>query len=165
MKLIIQLILLLTISAKCSFGQNVMINIITQNNGLVEINGTNFLEITISNTSAIKSVDSFKLRPQISFPVELVAISEEGHILPKGWTILSKKNGTILLSNGADIIPELGNRTVLISFVGKKIGGQSTIAGTLNFSNGTAPGSAAGAATKEDNLADNSSSTTITVTK
>lgn len=150
---------------KLCFSQNVMINILTRNNGVVAVNQKNFLEVSISNTSAIHTISPYKIKPQISFPTHLVTVSDTGHLLPIGWTIISNKNGVFILSNGSDAIAEFGNRTILIAFKGKNEGAQSAIVGTLYFSNGEAPGLKVGAATKEDNLFDNSSSSSIKVTQ
>jgi hypothetical protein len=148
-----------------TFAQNILLNVLTQNKGMVAKNKTTFLELTISNTSATKTVLAYKLKPQISFPPNLVAVEEKGHVLPDGWVILSTKNEVVSLSNGTDMIPENGTRTILIAIRGKDIGGPSTISGNLSFSTGVAPGSVNGIATLGDNSGDNSSSTTITVVK
>lgn len=147
------------------FSQNVMVNVLTHNSGIVKKNSNIFFEIKIFNTSATRQIPAYTIRPQISFPSTLVAIADTGHILPKGWGILSNKNGVVTLSNGTDIIPENENRTILISLQGKSIGGPSTIIGNLFFSNGVAPGSMAGSSLKGDNTADNSSTSSIKVIK
>lgn len=144
-------------------SQNVMINVLTKNNGEVKKGETIFFEVTIYNTSATKSLAAYKIRPQISFPSTLITIPESGHVLPKGWAVTSNKQGVIVLSNGTDIIAENTNRTVLIAMKATGIGGPSPIIGNLFFSTGKAPGLANGAAPKEDNGADNSSTSTIRV--
>jgi hypothetical protein len=148
-----------------AFAQNIALNILTQNSGIGKKNEIVFLEISISNTSATKAVTVYKLRPQISFPTALVSIPDTGHILPKGWTIISNKKGVLWLSNGLDNIAENDTRTILIAMKGKETGGPSTITGNLSFSNGTAPGSALGGVLLGDSPADNTSSTTIKVIK
>ena len=167
MKFFLQLFLVmcLFLFSKTGLSQNVMLNVLTQNGGIVKINSTIFFEITISNTSSINSIPAYKLRPQISFPNTLVDVADTGHILPNGWHILSNKNGVIILSNGSDIISENGNRTILIAIKGKAVGGPSTIIGNLFFSNGIAPGSVTGNNLKGDNTADNSSASSIRVIK
>jgi hypothetical protein len=148
-----------------AISQNIMINVLTQNTGVVEKNGLIFFEVTISNTSPTKAVPIYKLRPQISFPTALVSIPEAGHVLPKGWSLTSNDKGIVWLSNGTDIIPGNGTRTILIAMKGKELGGPSTISGNLTFSNGIAPGSVVGSATIGDNIADNISTSSITVRK
>ena len=152
-----------TCMAKSAASQDVLLNILTQNSGLVNKNGTVFLEVTVCNTSSTITTPPYKLKPQISFPSELVSIPDTGHILPPGWAIIFNEGSVIKLSNGTDEIPATGCRTILILMKAKNIGGPSTISGNLNFSNGIAPGSMSGNATPGDNPADNSSTSTIKV--
>jgi hypothetical protein len=167
MKIFTKIIFLsiMLLGSKTSISQNLMLNVLTLNSGVVNKNKITFLEITISNTSATKVVPTYKLRPQISFPYNLVSIPDTGHILPKGWAIISNKNGVVWLSNGTDVIAENDSRTILIAMKGKQIGSQSTILGNLSFSNGKTPGNIIGAPTIGDNPADNSSSSSIMVIK
>ncbi len=150
---------------KNAASQDVLMNIITQNSGIINVNGTVFLEITVCNKSATTAVPVYKLRPQISFPSEIVNIPDTGHVLPPGWTITYSKDAVVRLSNGTDEIPLHACRTILIAAKGKAPGGPSTISGTLTFSNGISPGTAAGASTPGDNPADNVSTTSIKVTR
>lgn len=147
------------------FSQNVMLNVLTQNSGIVKKNEIIFFEVTINNTNGFKSIPPYKLRPQISFPLSLVEIPETGHVLPKGWTIISNTKGVVVLSNGSDLIPETEGRTILIAMKGKAVGGPSTIMANLSFSTGIAPGFAVGSAPAGDNPADNVSTSTIRVEK
>ena len=156
-------ILLIVFTATDLFSQNVMINVITQNSGEVKKGQVIFFEVTIYNTSPTKTLAMYKIRPQIDFPSALVSIPEKGHVLPKGWTITSIKKGAVTLSNGTDIIPENSTRTILIAMKAESIGGPTSINGNIYFSNGIAPGNLSGISTKEDNLADNSSSSTVKV--
>jgi hypothetical protein len=148
-----------------SFSQNVMLNVSTQNSGIVKIDSTIFFEVTVSNTSPTTQIPAYKLRAQISFPISIILAPDMGHILPKGWSIQSDKNRVMILSNGTDVIPANGNRTILIALKGKTVGGPSTISGTLTFSDGIAPGYVVGKATIGDNMGDNTSSSTVTVLK
>lgn len=148
-----------------SFSQNVMINVLTLNSGVAKIGEVVFFEVTINNTSPTTTVPAYKLRPQISFPTSLVDVQKTGHILPQGWAVASNKNGVILLTNGADFIAENENRVILIAIKGKAEGGPSSIIGNLTFGNGIAPGVAVGPALAGDNIADNTSSSTIRVIK
>ncbi len=157
------LLLLAIIKYDNAFSQNVLLNVLTQNSGIVSKNKLVFLEVSISNTSASKTVPAYKLRPQISFPANLVSIPDEGHTLPTGWKIISNKNAVVILSNGTDMIPENASRTILIAMRAKDVGGPSTISGNLTFSDGKAPGLIVGTATIGDNVADNASTTTIKV--
>ena len=154
-----------TCTSKNADAQNVLLNILTQNSGIVNKNGTVFLEVSVCNTSATTAVPEYKLRPQLSFPAELVSLPDTGHILPPGWTITSNTGAVIRLSNGDDQIPPTGCRTILILMKGKNIGGRSTISGNMTFSSGIAPGSVSGSATAGDNPADNASTSTIQVIK
>lgn len=165
MKIFRQLFLT-TIVAFVSFtcvSQNVMINVLSKNSGVVKKGETIFFEVTIYNTSTTKALQIYKIRPQISFPSALITIPVNGHVLPKGWIITSNKNGVVILSNGTDIIPENTSRTILIAMKGVGIGGPSSIMGNVFFSNGIEPGILNGIATKGDNIADNSSTSTIRV--
>jgi hypothetical protein len=159
------IVALVVFNATNTIAQNIMLNVLTQNSGVVKINEQIYFEVTISNTNPIKTVPIYKLRPQISFPATLVSIPEKGHVLPKGWAIISNSNGVVLLTNGTDVIPENGSRTILIAMNGKASGGPSTISGNLTFSNGVAPGSIMGSPTLGDNMADNNSTSSIIVMK
>ena len=144
-------------------AQNVSINLLTQNAGLVAVGGNVFLEVTINNTDNALSVPSYKLRPQISVPSSISRIATTGHILPPGWIINTNTGSVIRLSNGTDNVPPITARTLLIALEGVALGGPSTISGNLFFSNGVAPGSASGTALPGDLTADNTSTTTIEV--
>jgi hypothetical protein len=149
--------------SKSSCAQDVLLNILTQNSGLVNVKGTVFLEITVCNKSSTTAIPAYKLRPQISFPSQLVSIPDTGHVLPAGWAVISNEQGVVKLSNGTDLMPPASCRTILVAMKGIKPGGPSTISANLNFSNGVAPGAASGAATAGDNPADNASTTSIKV--
>lgn len=144
-------------------SQNIMINVLSQNSGVVKKGEVTFFEVTIYNTSPTTALQVYKIRPQISFPSSLVSIPETGHVLPKGWTMSFNRKGVVTLSNGTDIIPKNASRTILLAMKGDVIGGPTTIIGNLFFSNGIAPGTTSGMSTKEDNIADNSSTSTIKV--
>jgi hypothetical protein len=146
-----------------SRGQNVSINILTQNSGQVAIGGTVPLEVTICNTDAALNVANYKLRPRISVPSAIVSIPATGHTLPAGWTITANTGSQITLSNGTDQVPAGACRTILILLQGNAIGGPSTVNGNLLFSNGVAPGTTTGTATPGDASADNSSTSTAQV--
>ena len=159
------ILILTTFYATDLYSQNVMINVVTQNSGVVKKDEIVFFEIAINNTSPTKTIPAYKLRPQISFPTTIVDIPPVGHVLPTGWEIISISNGVVSLTNGTDIIPQNERRTILISIRGKVIGGPSTILGNLSFSNGVAPGSASGSSPVGDNNADNVSTSSVRVVK
>src|SRR5215813_6387943 len=81
-------------------GQNMMINILTQNSGVVKIGKTIFLEVTINNTDPDTYLGIYKIQTKISVPSEIATIATTGHVLPTGWTITSNTGSTISLSNG-----------------------------------------------------------------
>jgi hypothetical protein len=169
MKLIKSLLLCFAVvfSIMGATAQNCSINLLTLNSGIVNQNGTVFLQVDIGNTDASLSVPSYKLRPQISVPA-IVTIPTSGHQLPSGWAITTTvgtttTGNTIRLTHGTDNIPPQTTRTILIALQGVTIGGPSTISGNLLFSNGVAPGSASGTSLPGDNTADNTSTSTVEV--
>ncbi|MBL0358286.1 MAG: hypothetical protein IPP72_16090 [Chitinophagaceae bacterium] len=143
-------------------SQNVSINVLTRNSGIVEIGKTIFFEVTINNTNPASLVGIYKLKAQISAPDSIVTIQKTGHNLPTGWEIVNNTDGTITLSNGKDIIAPNDSRTLLIAIQGKNIGGPATLSGQLSFSNGISPGTEPGSL-KEDNPADNYSTSSCKV--
>jgi Secretion system C-terminal sorting domain len=165
MKLLKPITLLFTglISFIGSHGQNVSINILTQNSGQVALGSTVAVEVTICNTDAAINVPNYKLRPRISVPSAIVSIPTTGHTLPPGWAITANTGSQITLSNGTDQVPAGACRTILVLLQGNAIGGPSTVNGNLLFSNGVAPGTATGTATAGDASADNSSTSTVQV--
>ena len=149
---------------KSAVSQNALINILTKDIGIVHKGGTVFLEVTINNTDPTAYIDVYKLRAKISVPTGLASIAITGHELPTGWTILSNDGSTIMLSNGKNMIAANDVRILLIAIKGNNIGGPSTVAGQLSFSDGIAPGDATGTL-QNDNPADNFSTSTIQVIK
>lgn len=146
-----------------SFAQNVSINILTQNSGIVAVGSNVFVQIDITNTDGTLSVPIYKIKPFLSTPSALVSIPASGHILPTGWAITSNANGVIRFSNGTDVILPNTSRSLLIALKGIAIGGPSTVAGSLVFANGNPPGTVSGPSLPGDNTADNSSTSTIEV--
>ncbi|MBC7936593.1 MAG: hypothetical protein H7Y86_14680 [Rhizobacter sp.] len=137
-------------------SQNALINILTQNSGILHKGETIFVEVTVNNTDPASFIGVYKIKTHISVPSAISTIASSGHILPTGWTILSNTGAEIVLSNGKDIIAANDARTILIAIQGNNPGGPSTIMGQLSFSNGTSPGAALGSL-PGDNPADNSS--------
>jgi len=143
-------------------SQNASLNILSHNSGILKKGETSFLEVTINNTDEFASIGSYKIKAQINIPSEIVSIADTGHVLPKGWKIISNNGSTLIVSNATDVISPISDRTILVALVGKKPGGPSTIIGQLSFSNGNAPGIEVGFLSG-DNPADDSSTTTIKV--
>lgn len=143
-------------------AQNVLMNILTQQSGVVKVGETTFIEITVNNTDPSRQITPYILRPQISIPANL-HISNTAHVLPIGWAITSSSDSSITLTNGTDIIYPHEARTILIAIKGITTGGPYTISGSLLFSNGNEPGAAPGIPTPGDMPADNISTTTCRV--
>jgi len=143
-------------------SQNVSINVLTKNSGIVQVGNTVFFEVTINNTDPSSYVGIYKLKAQITVPDSILTIQTTGHNLPTGWEIISNRNGVITLSNGKDIIASNDSRTLLIALQGKNTGGPVTISGQLSFSNGISPGTDPGSL-KEDKPADNYSTSSCMV--
>lgn len=156
------ILIAMVVFPKTIVAQNVLLNILSQNAGIVQKGKTLFVQVNINNTDAKNHVGIYKIRTQISVPQGIVSIAEQGHVLPTGWTITSNNGGTINLSNGKDMIAPNDGRVILIAIKGNKIGGPETITGQLSFSDGTAPGTATGTL-KGDLTADNFSTTTCQV--
>jgi len=145
-------------------SQNASINILSQNSGIVKKEKIIFLQVTVNNTDESGFIGAYKIKAQLNIPSEIADIADTGHVLPLGWKIISSNSSTIVLSNGTDVIGPASDRTILIAIVGKKKGGPSTIIGQLSFSNGNPPGNEVGSLSG-DSAADNSSTTTIKVSK
>lgn len=148
-----------------TISQNILINVLTQNAGVVRMGESGKIEIKICNTSSVLAVPAYKIRPQISIPLSLVNIPDSGHVLPEGWSIISKSDGVFRLTNGTDQISPNDCRTILLTFTGVSKGGPFTVSGNILFSNGLFPGNTSGPPTQGDNPADNSSSSTCEVIK
>jgi large repetitive protein len=151
---------LIVFTALKSNGQNIAINVLTQNSGVVSQGSTVFLEVTVSNTGTTAAPVN-KIRPTISVPTS-VTVPASGHVLPSGWSIVTNTGSTIRICNGTDAIPASTSRTILIAIQGVTVSASQTIAGALNFSNGNCTG-ANGAATSGDSPSDNNSQSTVTV--
>ena len=145
-----------------TFSQNAMINILTQNAGIVKVGEKLILEVFITNTNHQDFIGIYKLKVQVSVPEKIVSIDSVGTILPTGWRILSNNGSSITISNGMDMIASTDNRKILISLKAKEFGEPSTISGQLSFSNGVAPGTEPGSL-KNDLPGDNNSTTTCKV--
>ncbi len=147
----------------CS-SQNVSVNVITKNGGIVQKGKTVFFEMTVNNTNPMSIVGVYKIKAQVSIPDSFLLIEQTGHQLPTGWEILSNNGGVMTISNGKDLIAPNDARTILIAVKGKETGGPVILSGQLSFSNGISPGSAPGSL-EGDNPADNYSTSSCTVIK
>jgi hypothetical protein len=165
MKITVLLIVLFTTHLFCNnlFSQNLSINVITRDAGVVKKGGVIFFDAAINNTDPAALAGVYKLKVQVSIAdSSVVAIKSTGHNLPTGWQIISNTGTVITLSNGKDIIAPNDARTLLIALEGKNAGGPVNISGQLSFSDGIAPGTAPGSM-NGDNPSDNFSASTCTV--
>jgi large repetitive protein len=161
-KSLILAVLIAFAAAMTASAQNISVNVLTQNSGLVNVGGTVFLEVTVCNTSPTVAAPTNKIRVQVSAPAAICNIPVSGHNLPAGWSIVSNTGSVIRVCNGTDAIPANGCRTILIALQGTVVGGPSTVQGQLQFTNGTSC-STNGGGTAGDNTADNSSTSTLQV--
>jgi hypothetical protein len=166
MKLITPLILLfvgIILVNNVKSQTNVSINIVTASLGIVAQNSTLDLNVQITNTGA-NPVAVNKISAFISVPsaIALILSDAQQTSLPAGWVINSNDGETIDICNGSDAIAAGTSRNFVVKVQGTAVGGPSTIAGSLDFTNGTCGNS--GFTLAGDNIADNGSTTTITVT-
>lgn len=146
-------------------SQNVQLNIIAQNAGIVKKGEKTFIEVSVCNTGPEDiAVPAFRLRPQVLIATpKIVKITDTGHILPDGWTITYKSDSLIRFSNGTDKLTINSCRKILINVEGMVAGGPAAIYGAMLFANGISPGNIAAGSTANDNPADNSSTTALTI--
>jgi len=161
-KLLGLLIVVLLATVKASGQANAYLNILTLNGGQVVVGGSVDIQVSVGN-SGPNAIQAFKVRAQISVPGAIVTVLPNAQQtgLPTGWTVQSNTGSSIIICNGADVIPAGVQRQIFIKIQGIAIGGPSTINGTLLFSNGTncnITGSLAG-----DNTSDNTGTTSIQV--
>jgi hypothetical protein len=126
------------------FSQNVAINVLTKDAGIVKKGNTIFFEVTINNTDQNGNIGTYKLKPQVTIADSSVVIENEGHQLPSGWKIISNNGKVITFSNAKDIIAATDARTILIALKGVHTGGPVIISGHMYFSNGQFPGNEPG---------------------
>ena len=150
--------------AQTQLTTNCNLNIVTANAGVVTRGNTIDLLITCANTGA-NPIQPNRIRPSISIPIAIASAAPNALQtgLPPGWVISTNTGGVISVCNGTDVIPAGATREIIIKIEGNTEGGPSTISGNLLFGNGTSC-TAFGGSLNGDNPADNSSSTTITVT-
>jgi Secretion system C-terminal sorting domain/SprB repeat len=140
---------------------NPFISVLPLNSGLVNLNSTLDLQITIGNTGTA-NIPASKLRPVISVP-SIVNILADGLQtgLPVGWSIVSNSGSQIRICNGADVIAGNASRIIIIKVQAVSVGGPLTFSGQLNFGGATC--ASAGAAPSGNNIADDNATSTITV--
>jgi hypothetical protein len=156
-------------------AQDVDINVISQENGVVDgewakdaQEGTVSVLVSICNNSGgSTSVPVYKLRPLISVPSEIVRIlpADKQTGIPAGWAIISLTDGSIRLTNGTDQIAAGDCREFPIFLQPIEIGGPSYISATMAFSTGVAPGTASGPQTVGNLPLNDNSATTVTITE
>lgn len=151
------------LSYTSALSQNVSINVLTKESGIVQKGKTVFFEVTINNTNASAIVGAYKIKAQITVADSaIVPIQKTGHQLPTGWEVISNDGNVMTVSNGKDLIAPNDARTLLIALEGKNIGGPVSLSGQLSFSNGIAPGTDPGSL-NGDNPADNYSTSSCKV--
>ncbi len=148
-KFLLGIISLVCIQAK---SQNVSINLLTQNNGIVNVGSTVYLELTFSNTSNTSTVGNYRLKPLITLPTSVTVRATGPHVFPSGWGFLNGLSGQVgalpnnlvRLTNGTGTIGPNSAVTVLLAVEGLTISPSTPVQGTLAFSNGSAPGTGNG---------------------
>lgn len=147
-----------------TFCQNVQLNILAQDNGIVKKGSNLFIEVTICNTDHDSTVGAYRLKPQLSISSEgIIQIEDTGHILPAGWKVTFNSGTSLRLSNGTSELKPKNCQNILIRVKGNNRGGPSLITANMLFSNGIAPGTAPDGSLKRDIPADNYSTTACTV--
>ncbi len=135
--------------------------------GTVAIGSTGDIEVRVSNTNPTNTIVANKIRTQISFPAAIAMPSatalQSG--LPAGWVVTTNTAaGVITFCNGTDAIPPSTTRIILVKYNGNVLGGPSTVSGQLSFGNGSTANCGGIGTLAGDAGADNSSSSSITVT-
>jgi Secretion system C-terminal sorting domain len=166
MKLITPLVLLfvgILLVNNVKSQTNVSINIVGANLGLVPQNGVLDLNVQVTNTGS-NPTGANKISTFISVPsaIALIISNAQQTGLPAGWSINNNDGETIEICNGTDNIGAGVSRNFIVKVQGTAVGGPSTIAGALDFTDGTCGNF--GFTLAGDNIADNNSTTTITVT-
>jgi hypothetical protein len=154
--------LLISFATAIAVGQaNPFIQVLPENSGIVAVDATLDLTITIGNTGT-DNIAVSKLRPVVQVPASVAFLpSLEQTGLPTGWTILSNTGSQLRICNSGDIIPGLTNRTIILKVKGISVAPPTTFSGNIFFGNGTT--CAAGTSVSGDNTADNSASSTVEV--
>lgn len=163
----------LSISA---YAQDMGINIVSQESGVNDGNWemgattTTILVDICNNDAGAVSLASYRIRPYISVPTQSVMIAPNAQQtgLPAGWTILSNDGATIRFSNGTDVIAPADCRSFPIKLipvaVSSPAGAPQTVAATMAFANGVAPGTTSGPQTVGNDPSNDNSQTSVFVT-
>jgi Secretion system C-terminal sorting domain len=142
-------------AATGTVAQNVSLNMIVLNAGVVPVSGNGTLQATINATPGTggqtNAVAAGKINLQISVPSTLLISTTQNNI-PAGWTIRNNNGSVINLCNNASTVAVNTAVNILLDLEGvSSTTGNPTISGQLSFrTNCTAPGSLAG-----DNPSDN----------
>ncbi len=145
-------------------AQNVSLNMIVLNSGVVPVAGSGTLQATINATPGTggqtNAVATGKINLQISVPSTLLISTTQNNI-PAGWTIRNNNGSVINLCNNSSTIAVNTAVNILLDLEGvSATTGNPTISGQISFrTNCTAPGSLAG-----DNPSDNTGQAGFIVT-
>jgi|GEM_PF-3745257 len=145
-------------------AQNVSLNMIVLNAGVVPVAGSGTLQATINATPGTggqtNAVATGKINLQISVPSTLTIVTTQNNI-PAGWTIRNNNGSVINLCNNTSTIAVNTAVNILLDLEGvSATTGNPTISGQISFrTNCTAPGSLAG-----DNPSDNTGQAGFIVT-
>lgn len=152
------------IIANIASAQNVSLNMIVQNAGIIPLGGTGTLQATVNATPGTAGqtspVATGKVNVQITVPPSLLISSTQNNI-PSGWTVRNNTGSVINLCNNATTIAVNTAVDLLIELQGvTATTGSPTISGQISFrTNCSAPGSLSG-----DNPSDNTGQAGFTVT-
>lgn len=145
-------------------SQNVSLNMLVLNSGIVPLAGNGTLKATINATTGtsgqVNPVPAGKINVSITVPPSLFIAATQNNI-PAGWTIRNNDGTVINICNSTATIPVNTAFEILITLQGViATSGSPTMSGQISFkTNCTGPGSLTG-----DNLSDNSGQAGYTVT-
>ena len=155
---------MLVLSLSYASAQNVSLNMLVLNSGVIPLNGNGTLQATINATTGTAGqsspVAAGKVNVQITVPPSLT-ISATQNNLPAGWSVRNNNGTVINLCNSSSTITVNTAVNLPIDLQGvSSTTGSPTISGQISFrTNCSAPGSLSG-----DNASDNSSQAGFTVT-
>jgi hypothetical protein len=150
--------------APCLVAQNVGLNLLVLNSGLVPLGGKGTLNATVNATPGSGGqngpVATGKINVSITVPPSLLISATQSN-LPAGWIVRNNDGVVINLCNSTATLAVNTSIDLPIELEGLIItSGAPTMSGQISFrTNCNAPGSLSG-----DNLADNSSQAGFTVT-
>jgi hypothetical protein len=159
------------LATSVAIAQDVSINIISQENGvndgfwdMTAPVGTVTILITIcNNDGGSTNLPSYKIRPLLSVPSSIVKIAqiEQQTGIPAGWSILTRTDGSIRLTNGTDNLPPGECREFPIYLEPVAVGGPSLVTATIAWGDGIAPGSGSGPQTVGNSPFNDNSATSV----